>query len=66
LDISGLNTTSDNKKGQKMIVSQLIRALVPLLLAAFTVGDSAESCDCFDGSMPGISASNVLSGGFWN
>lgn len=49
-----------------MIASQLIRSLVPLLLAVFTVGGSAESCDCFDSSMSDISASNVLSGGFWD
>lgn len=50
-----------------MIASQLIRYLVPLLMAAFTVGDSAESCQWFNGSMSGSSsASHVLGGGFWN
>ncbi len=48
-----------------MIASQLIRSLVPLLLAAFTGGDSAESCSCFNSCMWGISASHVFSGGFW-
>lgn len=48
-----------------MIASQMIRSLVPLLLAVFEIGDSAEACDCFNSSMSGISTSHVLSSGFW-
>jgi hypothetical protein len=48
-----------------MIASQLIRSLVPWLLALFAVGEFAEACDCLQSSLPGASTSDVPSNDFW-
>lgn len=52
-------------KVREMITSQLIRMVVPMVLAAFGLSHAAKASDYYDGNVFVTSAAQAPNGGFW-